>query len=400
MLRVAWRSLLYRRGAVALTVATIAVSVFTLLGTEHIRQAAKQSFNSTLSGVDLIVGPRTSEINLLLTTVFRIGNPSQNMSWKSYQTLLAHESVDWAIPISLGDSHKGFRVIGTQKQFFTKFHYGQARPLVFNHGQSFSGLYDVVLGAQVAQQLEYSLSDSLILAHGIAATSFHSHDADPFTVVGILEPTGTPVDNALYVSLDGLEAIHHHEHSSHEEAELEPDSITSAMVGLKSKLATFKIQRLINTSTDEPLTAVLPGVALTELWQMSRGLESTLQLMASLMLFASLLGLGAMMLATLRERRYEIAILRTLGAGAKTLFLLIQIESIGVALLGIVLGSATLALVIATTNRFIVAKFGIDISLYTITFSHALILLYVLVGAILIGFLPAFIGFLKSRRPM
>ena len=322
--RIVWRSLMYRRGAVALTIMTISVSVFTLLGTEHIRHTAKQSFNSTISGVDLIVGPRTSDINLLLTTVFRIGNPSQNMSWESYQTLLTHDSIEWGIPISLGDSHKGFRVVGTQLQFFTKFHYGQSRPLIFDKGKSFSGLYEVVLGAQVARQLKYRLGDALILSHGLAATSFHKHDAFPFTVVGILEPTGTPVDNAIYVSLAGLEAIHNPSKSH----DLEPTSITSAMIGLKSKMATFKIQRLIQTASIEPLTAVLPGVALTQLWQMSHGLESTLQLMAGLMLFSALLGLGAMLLASLRERRHEISIMQTLGAGVKTLFLLTTANTI------------------------------------------------------------------------
>jgi len=155
MLKTAWQSLLYRRGAVVLTVAAIAVSVFTLLATEHVRNAAKQSFNSMISGVDLIVGPRTSDVNLLLTTVFRIGNPSQNMSWRSYRQLIKHKSVAWAIPISLGDSHKGFRVVGTEAQFFSEFQYGQSRNLTYTKGEAFADVYDVVLGAQVAEQLQY-----------------------------------------------------------------------------------------------------------------------------------------------------------------------------------------------------------------------------------------------------
>lgn len=398
MLRLVWRSLIYRRGAVLLTVVTIALSVFTLLATEHIRQAAKRSFNSTVSGVDLIVGPRTGEINLLLTTVFRIGSPSQNMSWKSYQTLLAHPSVDWAIPISLGDSHRGFRVVGTQTQFFAKFRYGQSRALVFEQGRLFSKSHEVVLGAEVARQLAYSLGDSLVLGHGTSAISFHAHDAYPFTLVGILEPTGTPVDNALYVSLAGLEAIHDQGQLKPAQPALEPASITSAMVGLKSKLATFKVQRFINSSIEEPLTAVLPGVALTALWQLSGALETTLQLIARLMLASALLGLGAMLLATLRERRYEIAVLRTLGASTRILFLFIQIESIGVALLGLILGGTLLTLVVSLTGGFAVAQYGIDISLHTISYHHGFIFLYVLLGAALVGSVPALATLLWHRR--
>lgn len=286
--------------------------------------------------------------------------------------------------------------MGTQPSFFTHYHYGQSRPLTVKHGQSFVGLYEVVLGAHMAQQLNYAVGDTLVLSHGVAATSFQQHAAYPFTVVGILQPTGTPVDNAAYVSLAGLEAIHNPRQLSPEQ--LEPKSITAAMLGLNSKLATFKIQRFINTAMQEPLTAVLPGVALMQLWQMSRGLESTLQLMAGLMILSALLGLGAMLMATLRERRYELSVLRSLGAGTPFLFLLIQIESIGVALLGLILGSATLALVITLTEQTVATQFGIDMGLYTVTYQHGLTLIYVLLGATLVGAVPAVVSLLRYRH--
>jgi putative ABC transport system permease protein len=400
MLRIAWRSLLYRKGSVVLTVAAIAVSVFTLLGTEHVRQAAKHSFNSTISGVDLIVGPRTSDVNLLLTTVFRIGHPSQNMSWHSYQQLLADKNVAWAIPMSLGDSHQGFRVVGTEVQFFTHFKYGQSRTLTYTSGQHFSGLYDVVLGAQVASQLNYVVNDKLVLAHGLSATSFHQHDSYPYKVVGILAATGTPVDNALYVSLPGLEAIHQKADPTNvgsDDQRLEPTSISAALIGLTSKLAIFKVQREINTATNEPLTAILPGVALTQLWQMSSSLENTLQLMTRLILFASLLGLAAMLIATLRERRYEFSVMRTLGASARTIFLLVQMESLCVALSGIVLGTITLIISIIIGEHLVAAQFGIDIGLTRLSWHHAATLLYVVFGAMFVTTLPALISFMRSR---
>ena len=403
LFNIAWQSLLYRRGAVILTVAAIAVSVFTLLGTEHIRQSAKQSFNSTISGVDLIVGPRTSDVNLLLTTVFRIGNPSQNMSWDSYQQLVNHKAVAWAIPISLGDSHRGFRVVGTEQQFFTQFRYGQSRHLRYVQGREFSDIYDVVLGAQVAKKLTYELNDTLVLSHGLSTTSFQKHDAYPFRVVGVLAATGTPVDNALYVSLAGLEAVHQppvqrFEQSSDKQRQLEPASITATMLGLHSKLATFKVQREINTATHEPLTAILPGVALTQLWQMSRGLENALQLMARLILFASLLGLGAMLLASLRERRYELAVMRTLGASSLTIFLLIQIESLSVVVVGIVCGCLSLTAVIAVANSWAMNQYGIDIGLVSVSFDYLKTLLYVVFGALLVGLAPAFISSFRLSR--
>lgn len=398
LLNIARQSLLYRRGSMGLTVAAIAVSVFTLLGIEHVRHAATQSFNSTISGVDLIVGPRTSDINLLLTTVFRIGSPSQNMSWRSYQQLKDHQSVAWTIPISLGDSHRSFRVVGTESQFFKQFQYAQSRPLIFTQGHTFSDLYDVVLGAQVAQELNYKLNDKLVLTHGLAAISFHKHDAYPFRVVGILAATGTPVDNAIYVSLAGLDAIHQPTtHHNSEQSPLEPASISAVMIGLTSKLATFKVQREINAATSEPLTAILPGVALSQLWQMSRGLENTLHLMARLMLCASLLGLAAMLLASMRERRYELAVMRSLGASSGTIFILIEIESLCVSLLGILLGSLSVLAVITAAHDWVMVNYGVDIGLTTVSLHYLVTPFYVLFGAMLTGVVPAFYGCLKVR---
>jgi len=400
LVKLAWQSLCFRRGAVLITAAAIAVSVFTLLSVEHLRQTAKQSFNSTVSGVDLIVGPRTGDINLLLTTVFRIGQPSQNMSWKSYQYLSHHPRVSWTIPISLGDSHKGFRVVGTAQSFFTHFQYGKSRKLAFAQGNTFADVYDVVLGSSVASQLGYKQGQGLVIAHGIAQTSFQTHDAFPFRVSGVLKPTGTPVDNALYVSLAGLEAVHLPP-ASHGKAtdvtHLEPSSISATMVGLTSKMSTFSVQREINTSLDEPLTAILPGVTLTQLWQMSNGVEAIFTLMAKLILAASLLGLSAVMVATLRERNYEFSVLRTLGAGSCIVFALIQIEALLTSLFGILLGGAIFLLAIIGFDDALM-KYGIDIGVSQISSVHALVVLYVILGALIVSAFPALTGYLRTRK--
>lgn len=400
LVKLAWQSVCFRRGAVLITAAAIAVSVFTLLSVEHLRQTAKQSFNSTVSGVDLIVGPRTGDMNLLLTTVFRIGQPSQNMSWKSYQHVSNHSRVAWTIPISLGDSHKGFRVVGTSQQFFTHFQYGRSRHLTFAQGEAFAGVYDVVIGSSVASQLGYTQGQNLVIAHGLGNTSFQTHDAFPFRISGVLNPTGTPVDNALYVSLAGLEAVHLPPASHTKKidlTDLEPTSISAAMVGLTSKLSTFTVQREINTSSGEPLTAILPGVTLTQLWQMSRGVEAVFTLMAKLILAASLLGLGAVMVATLRERHYEFSVLRTLGAGSFIVFALIQMEALLTSLLGIILGGLAFLLAILCFGDQLMT-YGIDIGMSQMSSVHMLVVLYVMLGALIVSSFPALTGYIRTRR--
>ena len=124
-IRLALSSIKSRKGSALLTFLAITVSVFVLLGVEKIRHQAKDSFSNTVSGIDLIVGSRTGDVNLLLYSVFRLGNATNNISWKSYQRITKNPNVAWTIPISLGDSHEGYRVMGTNTDYFTHFRFGQ-----------------------------------------------------------------------------------------------------------------------------------------------------------------------------------------------------------------------------------------------------------------------------------
>lgn len=402
LLKMAWRSLLFRRGAIFITITAIAISLFTLLSIEHLRHTVKKSFTNTISGVDLIIGPRTGDINLLLTTVFRIGQPSKNISWQSYNNVKNHSNVAWSIPISLGDSHKGFRVIGTEPFFFTHLQYGSSRNLGFSEGKAFMNIDEIVLGATVARQLGYSKGTKITISHGISQTSFHTHDQFTFKVSGILRPTGTPIDNALYVSLQGLEAIHQptslNIQNPYNLQLLKPKNISAAFIGLKSKIATFKVQRKINNYKAEPLLAILPGVALTQLWQISRNIENVLSIMAKLILAASLLGLAAVMMATLRERNYELTVLRTLGAGPLTILCLIQIETLIISMMGVLLGTTVFLLSLFIFTNELTTKYGIDISISQLSFTQARLAIYLLCAAFTVSLLPALVGYLKSRN--
>ena len=314
-LKIAIKSLLNRKGSVIMSLLAISVAIFVLLGIEHIRQQARDSFASTVSGVDLIVGAKTGSLNLLLYSVFRVGTPTDNISWKAYQEIAESKDVAWAIPISLGDSHNGYRVLGTTPDYFEHFSFGNKHTLEFVEGEAFEGVFDVVLGAEVARTLGYALGDEITLAHGVVSTSFSLHENSLFTVVGILSPTGTPVDQTVHVQLQGIEAMHagsesgfggaaSYDQSQLEADELEPKSITAFMLGLKSRMVTFRLQREINDYSAEPLLAILPGVALSELWQMVGVFESVLRLISMLVLVAAV------------SRSWRCAV--GLGAGAKS----------------------------------------------------------------------------------
>ena len=282
IVRLALQSLFNRWVTALLTVLAIAVSVMLLLGVEKVRTGARQSFADTISGTDLIVGARSGSLNLLLYSVFRIGNATNNVTWKSYQDIAKLPEVAWIVPLSLGDSHHGFRVLGTNADYFTHYKFRHGQSMTFASGGPFKDLFDAVIGSDVAEALGYKVGDKIIVAHGVGSISFIEHEDKPFRVSGILAKTGTPIDRTVHVSLEAIEAIHIDwqngapipgQSISADEVrkmDLTPTAITAAMVGLKSKLATFKIQRAINNYQEEPLSAIMPGVALQELWGLDR----------------------------------------------------------------------------------------------------------------------------------
>ena len=399
--KLAWRSLCSRQYTAWLTLLSVAISVFVLLGVEHIRFEAKESFSKTVSGVDLIVGARTGQLNLLLYSVFRIGNPANNISWQSYQAFANDPKVAWTIPVSLGDSHRGFRVVGTTHDFFERFRFGENTKLDFSEGRAFAKVFDVVLGADIAKKLNYRLHDNIVLAHGLGQVSFSSHDDRPFTVTGILRSTGTPVDQALYVSLRGMEAIHLNwrdgvkipgkqmSDDDIEKRDLTPKSITAFMIGLQSKMATFQVQRQINQYTKEPLLAILPGVTLMELWEMMRAMENTLQLISYLVLFSALLGLSTMLLSSIRERQREIAVMRAIGASSWFVFLIIQLEALLIVLSAIVLAILSLTTVIHFSKTYLAENFGIFVGYLAMNDSIMIHLGIIIVSTVLLGLIPA-----------
>ncbi|NRA42608.1 MAG: ABC transporter permease [Pseudomonadales bacterium] len=400
-LELAVKSIWHRRLSLSLTVLAMALSVMTILGVEHIRHQAKESFASTVSDVDLIVGARTGPLNLLLYSVFHIGAATHDISPASYSWLANQAQVDWAVPIALGDSHRGFRVVGTSRDYFDVIAYGQAKKLEFQQGQAFEQIFDLVLGADVAAQLGYGLEDQLIVSHGLSSNSFSRHDKFPFTVVGILAKTGTPVDQSLLVSLPGLDAIHQSERVENRAliaAEPIKTNITAVMLGLQSRLAIFATQRSINRYAEEPLTAILPGVSLLELWQIMAVLENVLLLISSFVLIASLLGLSALMLMSLRERRQEIYLLRMIGASPLYLFSLILFETMLVVITSIILGLLSLFALLFFADAWLLSEFGLAIG-QGILYAHSLWLIaaIILIG-LLFSLLPALSGLWHAKR--
>ena len=397
----ALKSLRNRWLTALLTVLAISVSTALLLGVEKVRTGARASFADTLSGTDLIVGARSGSIQLLLYSVFRIGNATNNISWASYDEISKHPDVAWTIPLSLGDSHRGFRVLGTTAEYFARYRYRGSQPLRFTAGKPFGDLFDAVLGADVARSLGYRLGDKIVLAHGLGSVSFVEHDDKPFVVAGILEKTGTPVDRTIHVSLEAIEAIHVDWQSGGRvpgqtisadevrQMQLAPKAITAALVGLKSRLATFRLQRAINEYRKEPLSAILPGAALQELWELMGTAEVALSAVSVMVVVTALLGMVTMILTTLNERRREMAILRSVGAGPPTILGLLLAEAGALTFAGIVIGPSLLYLALAALRPYIDATWGLHLSIDPPGLTEFSMLGAILLAGLVAGLLPA-----------
>lgn len=450
LLGLAARSAWNRRFSLGLVLLSIALSTLLLLGIERLRTDVRENFSQAVSGTDLILGPRTGSVPLLLYSVFRIGNPSGGMRLASAEAIGRHRAVAWVVPLALGDSHRGFAVLGTTPGYFEHFRHGARQALVLAQGQLFGAagaadpLHQAVIGAEVARRLGYAPGQKIVLAHGDGAMDHNDHDDQPFTVVGVLAATGTPVDRTVHVPLQAMEAIHRdwasgahlpgsgapvalpgagmappgagvpaapasaapahreagHDHD-HDHAPAAPTAavpaladaamprtITAALVGLKTRAAVFAVQRDVQAFRDEPLMAILPGVALDELWDVVALGERGLQAMSALVAAVSLAGLVAVILAGLNERRRELAILRAVGAGPRQVLALLALEGALVTAAGVALGALAQALAVALLAPWVQARHGISLHLAWPGSAE-----WALMGAVLAG------GFLASLVP-
>lgn len=402
MLFLAVKSFRNRKFTMVLTIVSIALSVTMLLGVERIRKEAKTSFTNTVSGTDLIVGARSGPVQLLLYSVFRIGNATNNISWESYQEIARNRNVKWTIPISLGDSHQGYRVMGTNADYFEHFRFAGGRRLEMSEGRIFEGVFDAVLGSEVAKALGYRLDDPIIIAHGAGSVSIIQHDDKPFRVVGILEKTGTPVDQTIHVRLEGIEAIHidwkdgapiSGQSISAEKAlnmDLSPIAVTAVFVGLKSRIAAFGVQRYVNQYPKEPLLAILPGVALQELWDLIGVAEKALLAVSAFVVVVGLSGMLIALMTSLNERRREMAILRSVGARPIDIFSLIVGESAILTTAGIGVGVSLLYGLLLMSRPLILSKFGIFIAISGLSPYELSLLAIICLAGITIGIIPGY----------
>jgi len=399
LLKLTFNSLYARLLTVAMTVFAISLSLMLYMSVEKLRTSAYTSFTDTISQTDLIVGARTSSVQLLLYSVFRIGNATNNITWESYEDVINKKEVAWSVPISLGDSHKGFRVMGTNSEFFKRYKFRGGQSIELEQGKNLDDLYDVIIGAGVAEKLNYSVGTPLIVSHGLQ--SFSDHDDQPFKVSGILAKTGTPVDNTVIVSLEAIEAIHVDWSTGAKipgqitpveeirQMDLSPKNITAALIGVNSKLQIFQLQRWINEYPEESLSSILPGVALQELWRIVGVVENLLLGISVTVIFTTLIGMTAIIFSSLNERRREMAIWRAMGASPKVVIGLLMLEAFIISVMSIIVSTVMLFLTLYVLQPWIDNTYGILVNIEMLAVKDIYIFMLFIIAASLVSLIPA-----------
>ena len=399
LLKLTFNSLYARILTVGMTVFAISLSLMLYMSVEKLRTSAYTSFTDTISQTDLIVGARTSSVQLLLYSVFRIGNATNNITWESYEDVINKKEVAWSVPISLGDSHKGFRIMGTNSEFFKRYKFRGGQSIELEQGNNLDDLYDVIIGAGVAEKLNYSVGTPLIVSHGLQ--SFSDHDDQPFKVSGILAKTGTPVDNTVIVSLEAIEAIHVDWSTGAKipgqitpveeirQMDLSPKNITAALIGVNSKLQIFQLQRWINEYPEESLSSILPGVALQELWRIVGVVENLLLGISVTVIFTTLIGMTAIIFSSLNERRREMAIWRAMGASPKVVIGLLMLEAFIISVMSIIVSTVMLFLTLYVLQPWIDNTYGILVNIETLAVKDIYIFMLFILSASLVSLIPA-----------
>ena len=409
MLSLLLKSMRSRIIPTSLVTISLMASMVLLLSIERIQQGTEEGFNQSISGVDAIIGPRSSSLELVLYTVFHLGRPTNNITTKTINDVKQRSDISWLVPIALGDSHRGYRVIATEPNYFQHIRYGNNQPLTFSKGAPFTELSEATLGSDVAEKLNYSVGSEIQITHGSIESIGSKHDDFSFTVTGVLNKTGTPIDQAVFLDLKGYELLHLGWKSGKKVFSLEdidlsslppdalnPKTVTAAFVGLKSKLTIFNFSKNIREYPEEAISAVIPGIALSELWSIVGLVDKGFQLLSWIIIAISLIAMVTLIIASLDNRKQEMTIYRANGASPKFLAAMVICESLVIGLVAIIGAIILVTAVTYFATSQLNLALGISPSFKWISLDEIKVFGIILLSGVLSSLIPAAMVFRKN----
>jgi putative ABC transport system permease protein len=319
--------------SISLALLVLGVGIISLL--LQLNTLIKDQMDNNLRGIDMVVGAKGSPLQLILSSVYHIDSPTGNISLAEAETISNNRMVGSSIKILYGDNYKGFRIVGAEKKFIELY------KGVIKEGKDWDNPYEVLVGSKVYEKLKINLGDELISSHGLRETG-QSHDEGTFKVVGLLKPSNSVIDQLIITSPQSVWDIHethdHDEHENEHEHEHENDNreITAMLIKFKSPMNIIQFPRQINENTN--LQAAVPSYEISRLFKLfGFGIE-TLSYLAYLIIIVSGFSLFINLFNSMRERKYEMALIRTLGASRFQLSTMIIFESLVLTISGFILG--------------------------------------------------------------
>ncbi len=364
-----------------MTLGIAMISLLMLLGKQ-----LQDKFAKNISGIDLVVGAKGSPLQLILSSVYQIDNPTGNVYLDDVAAIAQNPLVKEMIPLSMGDNYQGFRIVGTNKKYFEHFKTKIAS------GKMFKGNLEVVLGASTAQNANLKVGDTFASSHGLDSEG-EKHAENNYKVVGVLEYNNSVVDNLILTSLNSVWNIHEHKDEHHEEGEEHHEEevadstikreITSAIIKFRSPMGMMTMPRNINQNSK--LQAAVPAIEVNRLFELlGIGIEG-LQFLAAVIMLISGISVFVSLYNSLKERKYEMALMLSMGASRTRLFLMLLLEGIILSLLGFIAGIVLSRIGIYLISNALSKKFHFDVSQFSLQTGE----IYLFVGALLVGILAA-----------
>ena len=316
--------------AISLVLLILGVGIISLL--LQLNSLIKDQMNNNLKGIDMVVGAKGSPLQLILSSVYHIDSPTGNISLKEAENISKNRMVGSSVKILYGDNYKGFRIVGAEKKFIDLYNG------VIKEGKEWNSPYEVLVGSKVYEKLNINLGDELVSSHGLRETG-EAHDDEYFKVVGLLEPSNSVIDQLIVTSPESVWNIHDtHDHDDEEEHDHEHEDreITAMLIKFKSPMNIIQFPRQINENTN--LQAAVPSYEISRLFKLfGFGIE-TLSYLAYIIIIVSGFSLFINLFNSMSERKYEMALIRTLGASRFQLSTMIIFESLILTILGFILG--------------------------------------------------------------
>ncbi|GLB51898.1 peptide ABC transporter permease [Neptunitalea chrysea] len=381
--RLAIKNMLFKPLNTFLSILLLALSVALISGSFHLKKLYENQITANILDIDMVIGAKGSPLQLVLSSVLHIDAPTGNINYDKAKQLTRNVYIKSAVPISYGDNYKGYRIIGSTPEFLKVYHAS------ILEGQLFSKVKELVVGYELARQLHLKIGDKITSSHGLTE-GIEEHD-DKLIITGILKPTGTIIDQLLITPLETV--WHVHEHKG-EELEAHEKEITAMLVSFKNPMAMLQMPRRVNAVPG--MQAALPKFELDRLYGLMGVGFKAISMIGLAILLVSGLSIFISLYRVIKERKYEIALMRTYGASRLQLFIIVLIEGFLVGVIGVLGGFILSKLALNVLKNYIETGYKLNVKVLFLLPEEGYVILGVF-GTIILATLLAVIPIFKMN---